>query len=677
MSRDDVRDGWRGQLLRHFTPQLARLCPVTVVRDGDGLLTDSRTVDALDAAGFLVWPLDDPLALRLLYEQQCRSSSRGVDTKALVIVVPSDLGTVPFDMLHAARSASRTIEFGLGDVLPSLSRAVLCSMDRTDLDLLFDAYERHRPGTLGENATAEFVLRHRYRLAPELIISDADILKALLQLHFDGRSLPAVLATRLVALLGPRFPTWPIGSLVVSAHQFWRFLDERWPVFLEHTIGRQADISHLAIPGPALLPLAHPDVRVYIDNLFGDGRLTRSSIVPREAVPDAWMTTGVAADEGDVDVEVRFQELSFAVQRRLPPTDAAHHQWTAFARLWAEWLVARYSILASRLADMGTPPDLLHDAVEERFAEWLERQYAGLHNLSHWPRPVMVHQVGRFMAHQAALASPERRRQALVVVDGLAFSQWLLVRERVLGEKTRDHEVDESALFAWVPTLTSISRQAIFAGELPMAFGSSLLTTAKEDAWWRRFWEDRGLDRGQIALVRQKDHESDDDYFERAMEKVDHPGIYRLALVVNTVDSALHDAAAEMSWLHSLVVRWRDDGYLPRLVDRLLAHGFDLYLTSDHGNIETRGIGKLNAGDVPEISGSRVCVFPDPHTRHAHAGGAPGSREWNGAGLPPGAFALMAPSRGSFLSSGSRSLSHGGMSLEEVIVPFVSIARRA
>jgi hypothetical protein len=131
-----------------------------------------------------------------------------------------------------------------------------------------------------------------------------------------------------------------------------------------------------------------------------------------------------------------------------------------------------------------------------------------------------------------------------------------------------------------------------------------------------------------------------------------------------------------MSWLHSLVTRWRDDAHLPNLVAKLIEQNFDVYLTSDHGNIESRGIGKPDAGDVPEISASRVFVFPDPHTRRVHAERFPGTVEWPGVGLPPGNFALMAPSRGSFLDMGSRAVSHGGMSLEEVIVPFVSIARR-
>jgi hypothetical protein len=676
MSADTLRDGWRAPLLQHFTPELAPLCPISIVRDGDELLADVRTVEALEAAGFLVWPMDDPLALRLVYEQQFRTPTPGVAAVALVIAVKGEATTVPFDLLRIARASGRVIDFGIGDVFPSLARSVVRTIDRSEFDTLFEAQRRYTPGPLGENATAEFALRHLFRVAPELVTGEAGLLTALLKLHFDGRELPAMLATRLSDLLEPQFPQWPVRSLVGSAHTFWRFLDERWPVFLQHVVGAKPDASSLSLTGPALLPFGHPDVHVYVDNLFMDGRLTRTAIVARDAVPADWMAVGVASDLPELDTEAHFHEVSTSVRGRLPAVDAPHQQWTAFARLWAEWLTLRYALLANQIADMDGEPDRLHDLVEQRFADWLRGQYSGLHNLSHWPKPVMVHHIGRYMAHRAELAAPQRRRMALLVVDGLALSQWLLVRDRVLGAAGSGCDVEESAAFAWLPTLTSISRQAIFSGEVPVAFGASLLTTAKEETWWRRFWEDRGLGRGQIAYVRQKDKEADADFYTRAVPKIEHPGVYRLGLVVNTVDYALHDAAAEMSWLHSLVGRWRDDGHLPKLVATLIEHDFDVHLTSDHGNIESRGVGKPDAGDVPEISASRVFVFPDPHTRRVYAERFPGTVEWAGVGLPPGNFALMAPSRGSFLDVGSRALSHGGMSLEEVIVPFVTIARR-
>jgi hypothetical protein len=78
-------------------------------------------------------------------------------------------------------------------------------------------------------------------------------------------------------------------------------------------------------------------------------------------------------------------------------------------------------------------------------------------------------------------------RVALVVVDGLALDQWVVLRDSLGGLRC-----EEGATFAWVPTLTTVSRQAIFSGEVPFHFADHLHTTSREAAHWARFWDDHG-----------------------------------------------------------------------------------------------------------------------------------------------------------------------------------------
>jgi hypothetical protein len=288
----------------------------------------------------------------------------------------------------------------------------------------------------------------------------------------------------------------------------------------------------------------------------------------------------------------------------------------------------------------------------------------------------MVHHINRYLAHTASHVVAERRRVALVVVDGLALDQWLVLKDAVLSAVRAACDVEESTVFAWVPTLTSVSRQAIFAGQLPAVFASSLRTTSKEETWWRSVWVDEGFEGRQVAFVRQKEHEPDADFCNRVREVADSPAIYRLGVVVNTLDTAVHDAGVESSWLHAMLAKWKASGHPAGLLSALAASGFDVHLTSDHGNIEARGMGKPNAGDVPDTRGARVFAFPDSHTRHDQAVKFPGAIEWASAGLPPGYFVLIAPGRRAFMAEGARAVSHGGISLEEVIVPFISPTTR-
>jgi hypothetical protein len=111
------------------------------------------------------------------------------------------------------------------------------------------------------------------------------------------------------------------------------------------------------------------------------------------------------------------------------------------------------------------------------------------------------------------------------------------------------------------------------------------------------------------------------------------------------------------------------------MVDMLLAAGFDVSLTADHGNIEARGIGKPNVGATAEERGERVHVFRDALTRSKTETAFAGSISWPPIGLPENYLPLIAPARKAFITDGKPTVAHGGVCLEEVLVPFVQFAR--
>ena len=167
---------WRDQILREFTPKVARL---TIVADPDGLLLEEGILEGIRQRGFDLIPFDDHIAFRYAYESKFRSRwDRGEQTDLVVVLrsSDSDLSALPFDLLQAGRRLS----FSLGDIFPHLSYPVVGALDRSDLDALYEAQKNHAPGHLGDNATKEFALRHVFEIAPELIKQPADLLRVLL-----------------------------------------------------------------------------------------------------------------------------------------------------------------------------------------------------------------------------------------------------------------------------------------------------------------------------------------------------------------------------------------------------------------------------------------------------------------------------------------------------------------
>ena len=111
------------------------------------------------------------------------------------------------------------------------------------------------------------------------------------------------------------------------------------------------------------------------------------------------------------------------------------------------------------------------------------------------------------------------------------------------------------------------------------------------------------------------------------------------------------------------------------LLDILLDQGFRVYLTSDHGNVEAVGCGRPSEGAVADLRGERVRIYPDATLRSKVKERFPASLEWDPVGLPNDYLPLLAPSRRAFVNEKKRLVSHGGISIEELIVPLVQIER--
>ncbi len=105
--------------------------------------------------------------------------------------------------------------------------------------------------------------------------------------------------------------------------------------------------------------------------------------------------------------------------------------------------------------------------------------------------------------------------------------------------------------------------------------------------------------------------------------------------------------------------------------------GFAVYLTADHGNVTATGIGNPREGVLVETRGKRVRVYDRTEFLEEVASKFPDSMRWPNHGLPPARYVLLAGDLKAFTTAGDEIVSHGGIALEEVMVPFVAITREA
>ena len=98
-------------------------------------------------------------------------------------------------------------------------------------------------------------------------------------------------------------------------------------------------------------------------------------------------------------------------------------------------------------------------------------------------------------------------------------------------------------------------------------------------------------------------------------------------------------------------------------------------LTADHGNIEAIGEGRPREGSLVETRGERARVYDSDLFRNQVAAEFGNTLLWPGLGLPSEMKVLLAAGRSAFVNKGERVVAHGGISIEEVLVPFVRFWR--
>jgi hypothetical protein len=666
---------WREDILDEFPPGAHRL---TLAADPDGLLTEEGVAAWLEGRGYEILEFgDDPIAFRYTYERDYRSRWESGEESCLIVLVRGEareLDALPYDLIRSGRKLS----FALADLLPNLNYSTVSELDRGYLDRLYAAYQQHAPKSLlGRSATSDYVLIHVFGVAPETITSREDLIGLLLKRHYEGWKVPATLDARLLARLKSvgRFEDWPLEELLPRREAFLAFLQERWPIFLR----RKAESEGLVVkelapayetryPGPQELPFDGAQMRVYVDNMFLEGMLKPISPpvngLDATRLTDGWLSFGLETSP-EQDKIRRVEALLDTSRASIPDPLAIHNEWILFARKWAELTALKYAEHSAESKHADDAFAELRDNVDEAFLAWIEERYGGLHNLS---STAMVHHIPRLMARR--VEDGEVGNVALIVMDGLSLGQWVLLRE-VLVERASGLRFSESAVFAWVPTITPVSRQAIFAASPPAYFPTSIGVTSKEKALWNRFWVDSvGLDPREISYF----NVSGDGDAKEIEEEISHRTKVA-GIVVQKVDRIMHGMELGERGMHSQVRQWAEEGYLAGLIEKLMERDFEVYLTSDHGNVEARGIGRPGEGSVAEIRGERVRVYADPEQRSRLAEVFPGSVEWPGSGLPKDYLPLLAPGRTAFVARNRRIVGHGGISLEELVVPFVHVER--
>jgi hypothetical protein len=644
---------WVDRITADFHPEFSSLW---VVSDPDEILLTPQVSHVLASRQIAIIPYRDPLSFRLLYETELRQAAGRAS--AIIHVRGDAKQAVPWDVLSRARFASLSIPELFGDLDPSAVRGI--GTERYD-DLWEVMQSRPSKTTLGPVATKDFLLTHLYRLVPGLLRHIEDFWNACFDLFFRDEVLPLALARHLadVAVLPPDVNVQAAAVLLSERAVFLDRVQRDWDTF---TLAMQSEVS----PPANAIPFAVTRIRNSIDSMVLDGVIRPTPVAAMPSSVPAWVRIGMVPDEAAAR---RLAERKLeALEDDIPTDDADFKTWLRFAERQAE-AIAELHTSPMRQPEWEEAVRRVAKLADDSFFRWLGRDYDTLSSNSYASSPSIVHHIAPHMAHLRALGE---QLQALIVMDGMALDQWLLV-DRHMRARRPDLLLDARACFAWLPTLTGVSRQSIFAGDQPRSFASSIGSTATENISWKRFWANENLGDKEVFYARSLGQPGS------CRPVLDGPIAERtpvVGLVVDTIDGILHGETFGKRSIARRIEEWLGFAELDMLVDGLIDAGYQIYITSDHGNVDLRGIGIPAEGALAQERGERVRIYDNEELRRKSLASIPGTMLLQPRGLPENYHPLFAPYGGGFLHSQNTAVSHGGTAIEEVVVPFIRVSRK-
>lgn len=638
--------GWRKEIIKKFTHNINK---VVLVYDSNYLLNDDLVLHELEQMGFDVIRFDNSISFRFLYEKEYRSKQ--TDHKLLIYTNDEDV-VFPYEFIEQ----SIEITLSVRQLFPNIPTQIVQSLNSEQLDLLYTLYPRYQG--ISDADALKFIVEHLFKIPYEIIDTEADLYKWLLSMHYANTELPEIVKEYVTEKLQKiyAFESLPIKKLIQSRAYFFQYLEDIWDQYVTNVAKVEENQTQEAAFEYTKHPLAHNDVRRLMSDLFMEGKLTKASHIENIEILPKWMHIGIEEGLSEDDLTEKRQLLIEEIDRKLTSVNQ-----------YSEWIEIIQLMSSIELNALGQDSEIkqIFSDVNEQFYQWMTGRYHMLMSLPPYPRPKLVHHIPHVISKQRA----HNEKIALIILDGMSYMQWKIIEQHIQNKGFFTD--DEVGVFAWVPTLTPVSRQAIFSGEMPLSFHSYIHRTSAEERLWKSFWEKQGVLKQYVAFQKGLGK----GYNKEQIPALNRDSVKAFGAVIDIIDQISHSAVLGRQSITSELNIWLKSNYLIDFLNDLIDANYTVYITSDHGNTTSTGIGRYSEGVLVEQRGERVRIYKDETFLDDTASHLQ-STKWSNAGLPDNYYALIANYGEAFVPKEQEVVTHGGISIEEVIVPFAKIRRK-
>ncbi len=366
--------------------------------------------------------------------------------------------------------------------------------------------------------------------------------------------------------------------------------------------------------------------------------------------------------------------------------DMSVKDWTDLYSSWIEKDVASDGSITDEMksVDRHRLSEMEHD-----FSRFIENSYPGWVSGPPEEAPLMSHNYLERVVMPLKDTAPEL---VLMVIDCMRYDQWLTMA----SELEKWFHIDTDFMISVLPSATPYSRNSIFSGLLP------------RDIWrfYRHMWDERygevGLNKSEPfyltdALGRLGYSRNIEPDYVKVSNRREGEGLIHslskhlnngfLAIIINYIDHLTHgrseldlirDLAPDVASFRKLAETWFSSSFLKDLFHTLAARGATVLVTSDHGSVftmrDTRIKGRGVSGSIRFRFGTSLSADPRAVIKADDPSewGLPDDRPSKNYLFARSDYFMMFPNvPREEMQKFKNTFQHGGVSLEEMIVPSV------
>jgi hypothetical protein len=592
--------------------------PHVIVADVDKLFQYHELQEAFESEEFRILKASSPLEVRLLFELNVRNSNA-----RCLIVAPSQYNPLPDIEL-----VCNFQKIGLADLFPNLDAKAIQGLSFNALSVLSNIRQYE---TLGHEKTIRFLLENLYSVDFDSLTNSKAkerVLNALISVFLEKNGINQPIRRFLTGYVKPYFPD--LVSQDLSKESLIRFIQTEWLKFLS---------------GDSQLNFNEPLISKSLGFLFSFELIKPVKVSPEkyEAIPKALRIGAYIDEKGNNDEDLLALVAYLSDQCEI--IEDVADQWFKLVHVLAQ---AYIRVLNSTNEIAKKEYFRAEDRLNNRFQRFIDSNYGSLFSLSGNRKPTVV---TRVLEHLNARPS---KRKALIVIDGMNYWQWTILNSVLKVQSTA-----ASASLAFIPTITAWSRQAIFRGDKPVQDGKAF----NEAKLFSTYWINKGFPEHQVDFVRF----GVDSHFD--VNSL-HDDVRIIGLLCKDLDDIMHGAILGDEQLRVSTEQWIRKSEIVSLVSKLQTSGFEIFITSDHGNIQASGVRNLTTKEkFGALSRSKRFVHFDNDVLANDFMATNNDFNFGRRGL-----SLYLRNREALTLEGKQVITHGGSHLWEVLVPFITIS---